>query len=67
MTIDLIDEAVDISKTAARDYIGSCRVPLREAYIKGKIEGTFPVIDENRGTNGDLVLTITVVDAPTLS
>lgn len=64
LTIDLIDEAVDISKTAARDYIGSVRIPLREAFVKGKVEGTFPVIDENRSSNGELSITITVVEAP---
>ena len=56
MTIDLIDDAVDISKTAARDYIGSVRIPLREAFVKGRVEGTFPVIDENRGSNGELTI-----------
>lgn len=37
LTIDLIDDAVDISKTAARDYIGSVRIPLREAFVKGRV------------------------------
>ena len=64
LVVDLIDEAVDISKPGARDYIGSSRIPLREAFVKGTVEGTFPVIDENRSQNGELKITISVVDAP---
>lgn len=64
LVIDLIDEAVDISRPGARDYIGSVRVPLREALVKGQIMGTFPVIDENRAQNGELRLQISLMDAP---
>lgn len=48
LVIDLIDEAVDLTQTGMRDYIGSVRIPLKEVIIKGVISGTFTVIDENR-------------------
>jgi hypothetical protein len=46
--IDLIDESVDVTQTGMRDYIGSVRIPLKEVIIKGVVQGTFTVIDENR-------------------
>ena len=46
LTIDLIDESVDMTVSEMRDYIGSVRIPLREVIIKGSISGTFAVIDE---------------------
>lgn len=48
LVIDLLDEAVDIAQAGARDYIGSARIPLREAHVKGQIKGTFAILDEQR-------------------
>ena len=31
-----------------RDYIGSVRIPLKEAVTKGLVHGTFALMDENR-------------------
>lgn len=45
-----------------RDYIGSVRVPLREVIIKGSVEGTFAVMDENRNQTGDLNVKISIYD-----
>lgn len=54
LTIDLIDESVDMRVQGARDYIGSCRVPLREVYEKGAIHNMFVVEEENRTQTGQL-------------
>lgn len=48
LVIDLIDESVDMTIQGMRDYIGSVRIPLREVIIKGAVNGTFSVLDENR-------------------
>lgn len=45
LSIDFIDEGVDISKVGSKDYIGSVRIPLREASNKGSLEGSYPVMD----------------------
>lgn len=63
LTIDLIDESVDITVAGMRDYIGSVRIPLREVIIKGAISGTFAVIDEQRRQTGDLTVKIVMKDA----
>lgn len=46
LTIDIIDESIDMTVSGSRDYIGSVRIPLREIVVKGAISGTFAVIDE---------------------
>jgi hypothetical protein len=66
LTIDLIDESVDMTVSGMRDYIGSVRIPLREVIIKGSISGTFAVIDEQRRQTGDLTVRITMKDADSL-
>ena len=63
LTIDLIDESVDMTVSGMRDYIGSVRIPLREVIIKGAISGTFAVIDEQRRQTGDLTVKIVMKDA----
>ena len=63
LTIDLIDESVDMTVSGMRDYIGSVRIPLREVIIKGTISGTFAVIDEQRRQTGDLTVKIVMKDA----
>ena len=63
LTIDLIDESVDMTVSGMRDYIGSVRIPLREVIIKGSISGTFAVIDEQRRQTGDLSVRIVMKDA----
>lgn len=63
LTIDLIDESVDMTVSGMRDYIGSVRIPLREVIIKGVISGTFAVIDEQRRQTGDLTVKIVMKDA----
>lgn len=63
LTIDLIDESVDMTVSGMRDYIGSVRIPLREVIIKGSISGTFAVIDEQRRQTGDLTVRISMKDA----
>jgi hypothetical protein len=63
LTIDLIDESVDMTVSGMRDYIGSVRIPLREVIIKGSISGTFAVIDEQRRQTGDLTVKIVMKDA----
>lgn len=63
LTIDLIDESVDMTVSGMRDYIGSVRIPLREVIIKGSISGSFAVIDEQRRQTGDLTVRITMKDA----
>jgi hypothetical protein len=62
LTIDLIDESVDMTVSGMRDYIGSVRIPLREVIIKGTISGTFAVIDEQRRQTGDLTVKIVMKD-----
>jgi hypothetical protein len=61
--IDLIDENVDVTNPNQRDYIGSVRIPLREVVIKGLVNGTFKVIDENRHKCGELQVSIAMYDA----
>ena len=63
LTIDLIDESVDMTVSGMRDYIGSVRIPLREVLVKGAISGTFAVIDEQRRQTGDLTVKIVMQDA----
>lgn len=63
LTIDLIDESVDMTVSGMRDYIGSVRIPLREVIIKGVISGTFALIDEQRRQTGDLTVKIVMKDA----
>ena len=58
LQIDLIDESVDMTMPSNRDYIGSVRIPLREAVTKGSISGTFALMDENRTQTGDLEVRI---------
>ena len=62
LTIDLIDESVDMKVPGARDYIGSCRVSLREVYEQGSIHNMFIVEDENRTQTGHLEVKIRMID-----
>jgi hypothetical protein len=48
LQIDVIDESVDMTMPENRDYIGSVRIPLKEAVTKGLVHGTFALMDENR-------------------
>lgn len=54
LVIDFMDEAVDIEQPGVRDYIGSARIPLREAYIKGSMTGKFALLDDERDQNGEV-------------
>ena len=66
LTIDLIDESVDMTVSGMRDYIGSVRIPLREVLVKGNISGTFAVIDEQRRQTGDLIVKVVMRDADSI-
>lgn len=64
LKIDLIDESVDISKSDARDYIGSARISLKELLLRDREEITdfFPVKDENGNENGRMEVRVTCKD-----
>lgn len=62
LQIDVIDESVDMTMPENRDYIGSVRIPLKEAVTKGLVHGTFALMDENRTQTGDLEVRIQMCD-----
>jgi hypothetical protein len=63
LSIDFLDESVDLRKDGAQDYIGSARVPLQQVLNKEKLELTTTIIDDNQHEVGKVTLFLSIHDS----
>lgn len=61
LSIDLIDESIDIMRPEAKDFIGRVRIPMKDL-LSNDMADCFPVRDENGGEAGHMEVRITCKD-----
>lgn len=61
LSIDLIDESIDIMRPEAKDFIGRVRIPMKDM-LTSDVADCFPVRDENGAEAGHMEVRVTCKD-----